>query len=407
MNMKRSFAVLLPALASLAFAVPAAAATSGVSSEAVSENWAGYEATTTNSTGFSAASGSWVVPTVSCTSGETYNADWVGLGGGDENSSALEQEGTQSDCSSSGKATYYAWYELVPSAPVKIKMTVSPGDRIWSRTAVSGDRVTVEVDNKTTGQNFTKTLTMTDATPDTSTAEWVAEAPSACEGGASGECEALPLADFGTVTFSHAYATSDGHTKSVSGWTDQAIALSPESSSADGYGGGYGGGYGVGNAASETTSNSEGAAPGVLSAEGTSFTVTYGAEVSASATSGEGTGGLTSTSTSTSGDGAGDGYGYGYGASDGYGDSGYGDYGYGYGDSGYGSAGYGYGASAYGDAGYGYSGAGSLYGETGGYGGGYSDDSYYGANAYALAGGSYGYSEAYYRGIELSGLAGD
>jgi hypothetical protein len=381
--MKTRLAVLIPALAILAFAAPAGAATTtGSTSAAVSENWAGYEATTTNSSGFTAASGSWVQPTVSATTQGTYSAYWVGLGGGGENSSALEQEGTQADVSSTGKVSYYAWYELVPSAPVKIKsVSVHPGDRIWARTAVKGDKVTVEVDNKTTGQDFKKTLTMTAATPDTSTAEWVAEAPSECQGGTSGQCTPLPLSNFGSVKFTNAYATSNGQTKSVSGWTDTAIELSPSSSSNFGVGGGYGGGFGSTETAG-AASTSEGAAPGALSSDGTAFTVTYGAEDTTTASSTTGTSGVTGTSgygsTGTSG------YGYGYGAS-GYGDSGYGASGYGtsgYGDSGYG---YGYGASGYGDSGYGY-GYGSYTAPYSVYGNSYPAESYggsYGSAVYA------------------------
>ncbi len=379
----RLFVPLLPALAILAFAAPAGAATSGSTSEAVSENWAGYEATTTNSSGFSAASGSWTQPTVSASSGQSYSAYWVGLGGGGENSSALEQEGTQADVSATGKVSYYAWYELVPSAPVKItSITVKPGDKIWARTAVSGDKVTVEVDNKTTGQDFKKTLTMSSTAPDTSTAEWVAEAPSECQGGASGECQPLPLSDFGSVKFTNAYATSNGSTKAVSGWTDTAIELSPESATSYGYGGGYGGGFGSSYGAGADTasgSSSEGAAPGALSSDGTSFTVTYGADSTATSGDGEGDAG-------TTGAGAG---GYGYGA------SGYGDSGYGYGASGYGDSGYGYG---YGGSGYVISGYGGA-----GYGGGYGYG-YYGSvtSPYTTTGGSYS-SESYYGGSYGSG----
>ena len=39
--------------------------------------------------------------------------------------------------------------------------------------------------------------------PDTSSEEWIAQAPSKC---GHGSCEPLPLADFGTVTFSRATA---------------------------------------------------------------------------------------------------------------------------------------------------------------------------------------------------------
>jgi hypothetical protein len=355
----RLSALLIPAIAILAFAAPAGAATTGTASEAVSENWAGYEATSTNASGFSAASGSWTQPTVSASSTGTYSAYWVGLGGGGENSTALEQEGTQADVSSSGKVSYYAWYELVPSAPVKIKsVTVHAGDRIWARTSVRGDKVTVEVDNKSTGQDFKKTLTMSSTAPDTSTAEWVAEAPSECQGGASGQCEPLPLSNFGSVKFTNAYATSGGQTKSVSGWTDTAIELSPASSSSFGYGGGYGGGFGASETAG-TATTSEGAAPGSLSSDGTAFTVTYGADESASGTS--------------SSDG-----GYGYGVA---------GYGYGYGASGYSDSGYGYGASGYSDPGYGDSGYGAAYGDSGSSGSpyivvtsSYPSESYYGGS---------------------------
>jgi hypothetical protein len=347
----RLSALLIPAIAILAFAAPAGAATSGSTSEAVSENWAGYEATSADSSGFSAASGSWTQPTVSASSSGTYSAYWVGLGGGGENSTALEQEGTQADVSTSGKVSYYAWYELVPSAPVKIKsVTVHAGDRIWARTSVSGDKVTVEVDNKTTGQDFKKTLTMSSTAPDTSTAEWVAEAPSECQGGASGQCEPLTLSDFGSVKFTNAYATSGGQTKSVSGWNDTAIELSPASSASFGYGGGYGGGFGAAETAG-ASSNSEGAAPGSLSSDGSAFTVTYGAD---DTSSGAGSSALSGTragagDSGTSGDGDGPA---------GYGTSGYGGYGYGYGGYGYGASGYG----GYGYGGYGYSGYGAAYG---------------------------------------------
>ncbi|HET9074035.1 MAG TPA: G1 family glutamic endopeptidase [Solirubrobacteraceae bacterium] len=363
---RRLFAVLIPALASAAFATPALAATPGVTSEAVSANWAGYAATTSHSSGFSAASGSWVQPRVGCSGGQTYSAYWVGLGGGAPSSRALEQEGTQADCSASGQATYYAWYELVPSAQVRIGLAVHPGDRIWARTAVHGDQVTVTVDNKTTGQSFTRTLTMSRVTPDTSTAEWVAEAPSACVGGASGNCQPLPLANFGKVTFTNAYARANGQVRPVSGWTTQAIALSPASGSqfisGDGYGYGYGygeaGGSGLGNpsGSAAAAANSTGAAPGALSGDGSSFNVAYGA--SAAATTSTGYGAAPSPGSGNAYDLAGGSGASGYGGSGAYGDVAGSGYGYGAG-SGYGASdayGYGYGsysgAAGYGSGGY-------------------------------------------------------
>jgi hypothetical protein len=343
---KRLLVSMIPALACLAVAAPAFAATQ----EGASENWAGYVVSSNDDSGFSAVSGQWTQSPVACTANSepTYSAYWVGLGGGGQQSSALEQIGTQADCSSAGEATYYAWYELVPSAPVRLSLTIKPGDSIWARTAVNGDKVSLFITDQTTHQTWSKTLTMTSATPDTSTAEWVAEAPSECVSGATSDCTPLPLADFGTATFKDAHTTSAGHTGSISdsNWTAEAIELEPSSSSLFGGGpggytqSGYGGSYST--YSSYETSSAGGAAPTALSDSGTKFSVKYGASLQAS--------------TGTSGtQGESNAYGYGSG-SGGYGDYGYGGYGS-YGDGGYGS---------YGDGGYG-----SSYGYAGGYYGGW------------------------------------
>ncbi|HEX3616266.1 MAG TPA: G1 family glutamic endopeptidase [Solirubrobacteraceae bacterium] len=327
---------MIPALACLAFAAPAFAATQ----EGASENWAGYVVTSNDDSGFSAVSGQWTESKVACTANSqpSYSAYWVGLGGGGESSSALEQIGTQADCSSAGKATYYAWYELVPSAPVKLALTIRPGDNIWARTAVNGDRVSLYITDRSSHQTWSRTLTMTSASPDTSTAEWVAEAPSECAAGATSECTPLPLADFGKASFTDAYTTSAGHTGSISdsNWTAEAIELEPSSN--DQFGGGPGGyfqgGYGsYSTYSSYRTSSDGGAAPTALSDGGTKFSVKYGASLQTSTATGEPQG-----ESNSYGYGSG-GYGNGYGD---YGYGGYGDYGYGgYSDGGYGSS-YGY-----------------------------------------------------------------
>ena len=43
----------------------------------------------------------------------TYSSVWVGLGGYAQTSRALEQIGTEADCSAAGQATYSAWFEVV------------------------------------------------------------------------------------------------------------------------------------------------------------------------------------------------------------------------------------------------------------------------------------------------------
>src|ERR1700761_1045920 len=106
-----SVAALTMAAATLTTATVASAATTDVQA---SSNWAGYTATGAQ---FSKVSGSWTQPQASCDSSQGDAAFWVGLGGASQGSQALEQTGTEVDCSS-GQPVYSAWYELVPAAPV-------------------------------------------------------------------------------------------------------------------------------------------------------------------------------------------------------------------------------------------------------------------------------------------------
>jgi len=293
-----------------------------------SGNWAGYVAGGSSSgTQFSSVSGSWVQPTAKCGSGQTYSAFWVGIGGSSDQSGSLAQTGTQADCNADGSTDYYAWYELVPAAPVRLGLTIQPGDHISAKVSVNGTNVTVSLSDQTTGQSATKTLQMDN--PDTSSAEWIAEAPSSCDG--SGSCQPLPMSDFGTVQFTNATATdADGHTGTISdsAWAAQAVQL---------------GGGGASDVSFAAGQGSAGAVPSTLSSDGSSFSVSVS---SGSQTSGAAGG------SGDNGDGNG-GYGNGGypGGDGGYGPGGYGSGGYGsggYGPGGYGGYGYGYGSDGYG-----------------------------------------------------------
>jgi Peptidase A4 family len=313
----------------------AGAATSAADAQ-VSQNWAGYVVGSSDgSTQFSNVSGSWVQPTSKCGTGQDDAAFWVGIGGsgqrssyasslGDGSSTSLEQIGTEGNCTGNG-TQYYAWYELVPAAPVQLNLAIHPGDQISASVGMSGSNIAFSLTDKTTGQSFTKTIQASN--PDTSSAEWIAEAPSQCDG--SGSCTPLPLSDFGSVNFTSASATAGGHTGTISdsNWSAQPVALGADGSYDVSYG---------------SSANTAGATPSTLSSDGSSFSVAWqqnGAGSSSSQTSGS-SGGY--------GDGGYGGSGYGYGGYPG-GDSGYG----GYGDGAGGYSGYGYGG--YGDgSGYGY-----------------------------------------------------
>lgn len=331
MKPKRVIPLFVTAACALG-AVPAASAATDVQ-QATSGNWSGYVVgSSSGAQNFSSVSGSWVQPTANCSASASatgsasgsgsYGAFWIGLGGSGQSqaaadgsqSEALEQDGTEADCGPDGSATYFAWYELVPAAPVRLDLAVHPGDRISSKISVAGQQVTMELSDQTTGQSVSKSLQMAD--PDTSSAEWIAEAPSQC-GDQASDCTPLPLTDFGTVQFSNATATTtDGHTGTISDpqWSAAAVALSP-ADSGDGVGAQF---------ASTTSDSSAGANPSSLSSDGSSFSVAWSDDSSSTGTSPTSTG-------SGSGDGSGGRSGYPYGDGGGYP--------YGYGGGGYGGYG--------------------------------------------------------------------
>src|SRR5207248_11432616 len=218
--------VLLPLAAAPATAAAATASTT-------SSNWAGYAVTSQSSSQairFRRATGTWVVPSGSCTRGSpSYSAAWIGLGGFDESSTALEQIGTEFDCTGSGRSSYSAWYELVPAASHTIHMRVRPGDTMAATVQVNGTRVTLRLRDRTRGTSFSATKRM--SAPDVTSAEWIVEAPSGCD--RSNNCVQLPLSDFGTLSFVHVAATTTGgHTGAISDGSGFSVSYEQRVSSA-------------------------------------------------------------------------------------------------------------------------------------------------------------------------------
>ena len=245
----------------------------------VSSNWAGYVATGIGSTSTTASSsmaytdvtGQWTQPSAICTPGSSSSAAlWVGLGGYSTSAQELEQAGTSADCDRNGKATYYAWYELVPADSVNVKLKINPGDVIaatvcttdGSSTCVAnGTDILVQVKDRTRHTSFTKHLQM--SAHDLTSAEWIIEAPALC--GSSGSCSEIPLTNFGTVNFSRTYARGNNIPGTItnSNWMSTAIQLVPESSRPS-----YRGN-------DQAAGNGAGALPGSLAADGSGFTVTW------------------------------------------------------------------------------------------------------------------------------------
>ena len=265
-----TLALAAAGLAIGAAAAPAASADVSDGQSSVSANWSGYRAATQDGSGFSKVSGSWVEPSAKCDGSQTHASFWVGLGGSGNGNGSLEQTGTAVDCNSDGNASHYAWYELLPAAPVQLNLSISPGDHMSSSVAVSGTTVTINVIDQTTGNSATKTLQMD--SPDTSTAEWIAEAPSTCDG--SGDCQPLTLANFGSVSFSNSSASAEGHTGTISdsAFSAQPVSLSPAA-----------GDSGNGLVSNQSGGGGGGAQPSSLSSDGSSFSVSYVSPDSASA----------------------------------------------------------------------------------------------------------------------------
>ncbi len=217
--------------------ISAAALVSPASAAAVtvvqSSNWAGYVVhTRTIAAGFSSVSASWTQPVASCKAGRsTHSAVWVGLGGYREGAKALEQIGTEADCSAAGNASYSSWVELLPAAASTLRLAVSPGDAVTASVTVSGRHATLHLRDLTTGRRFSTTRRL--SAVDVSSAEWVVEAPSGCSS-AGGDCRTLALSDFGTVAFSHATATAAGVTRaaSSSAWSATELVLSQDAGAA-------------------------------------------------------------------------------------------------------------------------------------------------------------------------------
>jgi hypothetical protein len=250
-------AIALATAATALVGAPAAPADTSVSS-----NWAGY-ASHRPGVSFTRVIGTWTVSPPTCTARRrTYSSAWVGLGGFTTSAGALEQIGTEADCTASGRAALSSWYELVPAASRAIRLRIDGGDRLRASVSVTGHEVTLRLANLTRHRSFIRTQRASDV--DTSSAEWIVEAPSVCSGSSS--CQTLPLADFGSTVFDSAAAESAaGHTGTIDDrrWATTMISLTES------------GHRFVGTAPGASGSGVATATPSALARNGSAFAVTF------------------------------------------------------------------------------------------------------------------------------------
>jgi Peptidase A4 family len=173
-----------------------------------SNNWSGYDqGALEKGTTFTSITGTWTVPSATQNkAGEAESsATWVGIGGGCLETSCavtdetLIQAGTEQDVDASGKASYYAWYELIPVPSTQVSLPVAPGNKIAVSISQTLPAVwAVSIKNLSTGQSWSTT------TPYPSTmgsAEWVEETPLEIGTGGTGLSSMPKLS---TVNFSGA-----------------------------------------------------------------------------------------------------------------------------------------------------------------------------------------------------------
>jgi hypothetical protein len=162
--------------------------------------WAGYQDTGET---YTAASASWTVPGANCGNAvATTSATWVGIDGANNNT--VEQIGTDSNCVLFN-ASYWAWWQMYPSGPVVIgavpaNYPVYAGDSMSASVTATGTpgSYTLKIEDNTQDWTYSTTQSNPDATG--ASAECIEEQPAAA---------GLPLADFGSVTFTGCKAAAD------------------------------------------------------------------------------------------------------------------------------------------------------------------------------------------------------
>ncbi|KAH9836726.1 peptidase A4 family-domain-containing protein [Rhodofomes roseus] len=177
--------------------------TSNSSHPQYSSNWAGAVYDSYPSGSFTAVTGTFTVPTPSAGSGsnDSYSASaWVGIDG-DTCSTAILQTGVDFT-TSGGSVSYDAWYEWYPDYAYDFSgISFSAGDVVTvTVTAASTTSGTAVIENTTTGQRVSQDITSSSALCEEN-AEWIVEDYEENGG-------LVPFANFGTVTFSGAAATT-------------------------------------------------------------------------------------------------------------------------------------------------------------------------------------------------------
>ncbi|GAW02693.1 acid proteinase [Lentinula edodes] len=173
-----------------------------------SENWAGAVLVASTAT-YKAVTGTFVVPTPESTGGssEQCASAWVGIDG-DTCDTAILQTGVDF-CVTGSSVSYDGWYEFYPdSADDFSGISFSAGDSVTvTATVISTTEGTLTIENNTKGTTVSKTVSSSSKLCEYN-AEWIVEDFEEC----GSTCELVPFANFGTVEFTGAEATTSSGT---------------------------------------------------------------------------------------------------------------------------------------------------------------------------------------------------
>jgi hypothetical protein len=185
-----------------------------------STDWAGYivssEANKPQVVGINA---SWSVPRIGVFSSNAYSSAWIGIGGQSEKT--LIQTGTEHD-SVNGQEYYYVWYEMLPDTAVRIDtMNVSPGDVITASIILINSNMNqwaIRIHDVTNNQGFYRTFIYNSSRL---SAEWIVERPHVNN-------QISLLANFGTLTFTDAYAKVGNTVGAIANFSYSQITMTTD-----------------------------------------------------------------------------------------------------------------------------------------------------------------------------------
>jgi Peptidase A4 family len=163
---------------------------------ATSDLWSGYVAFASHHHKFTSVSAKWIEPAVTCPTDGSV-AFWVGF----SNQGTVEQAGSFIRCSA-GQPTYWSFWEMAPTEPIRGVFQVQPGDVLKSRVSFLGSRAhpkfEMSVRDITSGQSSRRDAACGQGLECSRTAvDWI------------GETISGDLPNWGSIRFSSCRATLD------------------------------------------------------------------------------------------------------------------------------------------------------------------------------------------------------